>query len=123
MPKIRLYGTFMSGLQHRHRRAASGGGGEVHTNPVRNPTSAATISSAIIITALAARATGLEGSVQQRTGFQCPADSLHRRGGAAFGIRVAGVILLAEQWRWRRRWQRQHANSGGGGSVGNAATK
>jgi hypothetical protein len=46
------------------RHAASGGGGEDHTNPVLNPTSAATVSAAIILTALAPRATDREGPVQ-----------------------------------------------------------
>jgi hypothetical protein len=39
--------------------------------------------------------------------------------GAAVGVCVAGIILLANQWRWWRQW---HANNGGGSSVGNAAT-
>ncbi len=49
-----------------------------------------------------------------------PGRQLARRGGAAVGVRVAGVILLADQRRWR--WQRR-ADGGGGGGVGNAATK
>jgi hypothetical protein len=99
---------------------ALGGGGEDHTNPVRNPTSAATIGATIIVAAFAARPTGREGPVQQRAGFQCLADSLHRHGGDAVGVCVAGIILLADQRRWRR-WR--GANGGGSGGVGNAATK
>jgi hypothetical protein len=103
----------------RHH-AASGGGGEDHTNLVRDPTSAATVGATIIIAAFAAHGTGQEGPVQQRVGFQCPTDSLGQCGGAAVGIHVAGVILLANQRRWRWWWR---ADSGGGGGVGNAATK
>jgi hypothetical protein len=101
-------------------RAASGGGGEDHTDPVRDPTLAATIGAAIIVAAFAIRTTGREGTVQRCTGFQCPEDSLRRRSGAAVGIHVAGTILLADQ-RQRRRQQR--ADGGGSGVVGNAATK
>jgi hypothetical protein len=78
----------------RRRRAASDGGGEDHTDPVRDPTLAATVGAAIIVTAFAACATGREGPVQRRAGFQRPADSLRQRGRAA--VRVAGVILLAD---------------------------
>jgi hypothetical protein len=46
------------------RHAASGGGGEDHTDPVRDPTSAATVGAAIIVAAFATRATGQEGTVQ-----------------------------------------------------------
>jgi hypothetical protein len=46
------------------RRAALGGGGEDHTNPVHNSTSAATIGATIIVATFAARATGREGPVQ-----------------------------------------------------------
>ncbi len=53
-------------------------------------------------------------------GFQHLADSLRQHGGAAVGIHVAGVIILADQRPWQRR---RHANGGGGGGVGNAATK
>jgi hypothetical protein len=56
--------------------AASDGGGEDHTNPVRDPTSAATVGATIIVTAFATRETGREGPVQWRAGFQRPADSL-----------------------------------------------
>ena len=87
---------------------------------MRNPTSAATVGATIIVTALAARATGREGPVQRRTGFQRPADSLRQRGGAAVGVHVADVNLHAGRGQWRRRW---HANGGGIGGVGNAATK
>jgi hypothetical protein len=66
---------------------------------------AATISAAIIIAAFAARTTSREGRVQQRTGFQCPADSWRQCGGAAVGICVAGVILLADRRWWRWRWR------------------
>jgi hypothetical protein len=41
-----------------------GGGGEDHTNPVRDPILAVTTGAAIIIAAFAARATGQEGPVQ-----------------------------------------------------------
>jgi hypothetical protein len=42
----------------RHCCATSGGGGEDHTNLVHNPTLAATVGAAIIITAFAAHPTG-----------------------------------------------------------------
>jgi hypothetical protein len=45
------------------RHAASGGAGEDHTDLVRDPTLAATVGAAIIITALAARKTSQEGLV------------------------------------------------------------
>ncbi len=90
---------------------------------MRNPTLAATVGDAIIVAAFAACATNQEGPVQQRAGFQRLADSLRQHGRAAVGIRVAGVILLANQQRWRLwRWRRR-ADGGGGGGIGNAATK
>ncbi len=108
-------------IRHPHcRHVALGGGGEDHTNPVRDPTSAANVGATILVAAFAARATSREGPVQQCAGFQCPADSLRQRGRASVGVCVAGIILLANRRRWR--W-RQHADGGGGGSVGNAATK
>jgi hypothetical protein len=51
-------------------------GGKNHTDPVRNPTLATTAGAAIIFAAFAARATGQEGLVQRRVGFQRLADSL-----------------------------------------------
>jgi hypothetical protein len=66
---------------------------------VRNSTLAPTAGAAIIVAAFAARATSREGPIQQRVGFQRLADSLHQHGGAAVGVCVAGVILLADQ-RW-----------------------
>ncbi len=87
---------------------------------MRDPTSAATIGATIIVAPFAARATRQEGPVQRRAGFQRLADSLRRRGGAAVGVRVAGIIFLTNRRWWRRR---QHANGGSGGSVSNAATK
>jgi hypothetical protein len=99
---------------------ALGGGGEDHTNLVRDPTSAATAGAAIIVATFAARATGREGLVQQRAGLQRPADSLRQRDWAAVGVCVAGDILLANQRQWRRR---QHADGGGGDGVGNAINK
>ncbi len=90
---------------------------------MHDPTLAATIGAAIIVIALAARATGREGPVQQCVGFQRQADSLHQCWGAAVGVCVAGVILLADRRRWRQwRWWGR-ADGGGGGGVGNAATK
>jgi hypothetical protein len=71
-----------------------GWGGENNTDLVHDPTSATTVGATIIITALAARATGREGPVQLCLGFQRPADSLRQHGGAAVGIRVAGVITI-----------------------------
>jgi hypothetical protein len=97
------------------------GEGEDHTNPVHDPTLAATAGAAIIVAAFAAPATGREGLVQQCAGFQCPADGLRQRSGAAVCICVAGVILHADQQLWRQ-WQ-WHANGGGSGSVGNVAIK
>ncbi len=90
---------------------------------MRNPILATTVGAAIIVTALATCVTGRQGLVQQLVGFQRPAVSLRQRGGAAVGICVAGVILLADRQRWRRWRRRQHANGGGSGDVGNAATK
>jgi hypothetical protein len=34
-----------------------------------------------------------------------------------------GIILLTNQWRWRRWWQWRGADCGGSGGVGNTATK
>jgi hypothetical protein len=84
--------------------------------------SAATIGATIIIATFDTRATGWEGPVQQRVGFQHPADSLRRCGGAAISIHVAGVILLGDQRQWRQR-QRQRADGGSGDGVGNATIK
>ncbi len=75
---------------------------------MRNPTSAATVSVNIIITAFATRATGQEGLVQQRAGFQRPADSLRQRGRAA--VRVAASSSLPTN------------GGGGGGSGGSVPT-
>ncbi len=49
-----------------------------------------------------------------------PADGVHQCGGAAVNVCVAGVNLHADQRQWLRR---QRADSGGGGGVGNVATK
>jgi hypothetical protein len=100
-----------------------GWGGGKHTDPVRDSTLATTVCAAIIVTAFAVCTTGWEGQVQRCAGFQRPADSLHQCGGAAVGVRVADVILLANQRRWQRWWWRWRANDGGGGGVGNTATK
>jgi hypothetical protein len=102
---------------------------------VRNPTSAATVGAAIIITTLATCATGWEGPVQRRAEFQCLADSSHRRGGAAVGVHVAQassslptnggggsgsgggvttvavVVVLATRQQSKQRQQQQHDNN------------
>jgi hypothetical protein len=71
-----------------------GGGGEDHTDLVHDPTLAATNGATIIIAAFAARTAGKEGAVQQRAGFQHPADSLRQRGGAAVGVACTDVAGL-----------------------------
>jgi hypothetical protein len=66
----------------------SRGGGEDHTNPVRDPTYATAAGATIIVAAFAARATGREGPVKQHACIQRRADGMHQRGVAAVGVLV-----------------------------------
>jgi hypothetical protein len=100
---LKLHTQFYTGLEPKEQSSVAQGGHAIHQvghskrlyvyglvrvdckflrfiysfDPVRDPTLAATISAAIIVTTFATRTTGREGPVQQRAGFQCLADSLH----------------------------------------------
>jgi hypothetical protein len=118
MPLIIISIALLHSLaRHPHcRHATSGGGGEDHTNPVRNPTLATTTGATFIVAAFAACATRREGLVQRRAGFQCPADSLRRCGGGCCRRScsrrhppcqptVVEAAAACRWWKQRQCWQ------------------